>query len=430
MFPEFNNDMSANLVMMMRADVDGAIWLVDDDEEGRFYETAANDRGRVVPAFGSAGAVLDLVTERGLEGVFAVVRAPKEEGDAPAVFRPDVGDVASMLLTARSADRVLGEIGGAAWLSAAGRDIGGILPRAILIARRLEHLLGGNPVTDERVAVTIDWQAADVNWDLGAHILGATSEGVISTAKEIVATEDPASGLISCDGMSAVRVLAAATASYRPRGIPAYRSVSSNELLSLLRASYDPEQIEQDGLFWRLKTWEWRHARYLVFKSWRKREPFNVLLDRRYLDGDVATLCQAGRPFALLQLDLDHFKCVNDQLGHIDGDEAIQMAEKILLDSLRGHGEAYRRGGDELVAVRIGVSAQQAAEWAEAVRSEVERLFVAWGTKRSLVPSPTASIGVVRVSNQCSAADLLTRLEAAQLEAKRGGRNRVVSVTM
>src|SRR5688500_15950408 len=109
MFPEFNNVMSANMVMMMRADVDGAIWLVDDDEEGRFYETAAHERGRVVPAFGSAAAVLRLVAERGLEGVFAVVRAPAEEAEVPAVFRPDVGDVASMLLMARSADRVLGE---------------------------------------------------------------------------------------------------------------------------------------------------------------------------------------------------------------------------------------------------------------------------------------------------------------------------------
>src|SRR5436190_24149084 len=113
MFPEFNDVMAANMVMMMRAEVDGAIWLVDDDEEGRFYDTVAHDRGRVVPAFGSAAAVLGLVAERGLEGVFAVVRAPAEEVEMLAVFRPDVGDVPSMLLTARSADRVLGEIGGA-----------------------------------------------------------------------------------------------------------------------------------------------------------------------------------------------------------------------------------------------------------------------------------------------------------------------------
>src|SRR4051812_255804 len=113
MRPHFDAVMSANMVSMMRADVDGAIWIVDDEHEGRFYEVASHERGRVVPAFGGAADVLDIVQARGLEGVVGVTHRAYPNHTHLPLYRPDVGDVASILLITRGADRVVGEVGGA-----------------------------------------------------------------------------------------------------------------------------------------------------------------------------------------------------------------------------------------------------------------------------------------------------------------------------
>jgi len=420
MRPQFDADMSANMVMMMRADVDGAIWIIDDDDEGRFYEGAAHERGRVVPAFGGAAAVLDVVLARGLQGVVGVTRRSHPEHGHLPLFRPDLGDVASLLLIARGADRVLGEVGGAAWLTACGREIGGILPRAIHIARVLERIFG-DAIGDDGWDQIMDWTSADVDWD----VLKVAPER-IAAAKQVESAARLEMGLADCDGMNAVRVLAGATRHYRPRGIPAYRGVTAQELLSLLRTGFDFEELEKDGVYWRLKQWQWANRRYVLFRQWRKLEPFGLLLDHRYLENDARYLAGSGLRFAILQLDLDHFKNVNDQLGHLEGDEAIRIAERTLSAVVAGRGEAYRRGGDELVALIVGLSRSDAEELGERLRQQVEATFREWAAARGLNPAPTASIGVVHVERACQHTEVLNCVESAQLTAKRSGKNRVV----
>src|ERR1700730_2239106 len=134
-------DFLANLVSMLRADIDGAIWLIDDEEEARFYQRCAHNSARIVPAPGVAFRLLEIVERRGVEGVGASVRGLRgPECDRIDVFRPYVGDVASLLLGAPSSHPVIEDICGIPWVTASEKQIGPIRPRIVWIARSLSEL--------------------------------------------------------------------------------------------------------------------------------------------------------------------------------------------------------------------------------------------------------------------------------------------------
>src|SRR5687768_10374866 len=105
----------ANMVAMLRADVDGAIWVIDDDDESRFYEGGAHDSGRVLPAPQSTLNVMHELKRRGIEGIVGITRGDVSSVPPPPLLRPDVGDAASLLLLSEGLDQVLGSVGGMAW---------------------------------------------------------------------------------------------------------------------------------------------------------------------------------------------------------------------------------------------------------------------------------------------------------------------------
>src|SRR4051812_24788022 len=92
---QINVDVLTNWVVMLRADVDGAMWLSDDDVEARFYEKVAHESSRIVPAAGLALPLLDAVLRRGLQGVVATIGGVASSTDAEDIFRPSSGDIAS-----------------------------------------------------------------------------------------------------------------------------------------------------------------------------------------------------------------------------------------------------------------------------------------------------------------------------------------------
>lgn len=100
MLEHVNIEVLANWVAMLRAGVEGAILLSDDNEEARFYQRCIHDEARVVPAAEVALSLLEKMEERGIHGLVATARGVSPPPIAPNVFQPSVGDVASLLLTA------------------------------------------------------------------------------------------------------------------------------------------------------------------------------------------------------------------------------------------------------------------------------------------------------------------------------------------
>jgi diguanylate cyclase (GGDEF)-like protein len=137
------------------------------------------------------------------------------------------------------------------------------------------------------------------------------------------------------------------------------------------------------------------------------------------LDGQPSSEAE-GLSHALLLCDLDHFKRVNDQLGHAAGDAVLQDVAYTMRAALRAGDSIYRVGGEEILVVLPGAAEADALEIAERLRHEVSE-------RRPVGVPVTVSIGVaVSKPGPVDTDDLVARADTALYSAKAGGRDRVV----
>ncbi|TAN24390.1 MAG: GGDEF domain-containing protein [Acidobacteria bacterium] len=152
------------------------------------------------------------------------------------------------------------------------------------------------------------------------------------------------------------------------------------------------------------------------------------LLNRRGLEIEAQRALSASRrlqtPLAVVALDLDHFKGLNDHFGHAAGDAALAGAAQLLAQCLRRSDLLARLGGEEFVAVLPARDAARAGLVAERLRSQLEALRIDF---EGASISVTASFGVTMATAADSWPSLLQRADAALYEAKRTGRNRICS---
>lgn len=428
-------DVLANWVSMLRADIDGAICIADDDEEARFYERCAHEEARVVPAPNGAIRLLTLVEARGIEGVVATVRGPMTpECQRGNVFRPHLGDIASVLFASNSCNRAIADICGEPWMLACQKVVGPIRPRVAWVTRQFADLLavcldeGLTGPDSSRLPDLIRWDAFELDWGRVGSMLPRLSNALLQPIRDSPPVEDVHTAVQGCNGMDAVRVLAAATQLFRPRGIRAHREVSAKDLIGTLRVAFDLEEIESDDIFWHMKRWERRNIQYPLLRQWRDLDPLGVVWDQRYWERDLVGMLRffgSSGGMAAFKMDLDNFKPVNEKLGHLAGDEAIRVYCSIVKRLVGKVGEVYRRGGDEVVVLAPELDPTRARALAESVRATIESEFTVWAGKRALMLPPTASVGVVISDRGQSPQQVMQLLDEAQSQAKEG-KNRVV----
>jgi diguanylate cyclase (GGDEF)-like protein len=152
------------------------------------------------------------------------------------------------------------------------------------------------------------------------------------------------------------------------------------------------------------------------------------LYNRRYLwdflQRDFARARRNDSPLAAIMLDIDHFKSVNDMLGHEGGDVALRALGALLKDGVRGSDLACRYGGEEFVLILPDATADSARRRAEQIRLAVQHMPLAYKGKPVRL---TISMGVAAFPENAPDSDsLLRRADEALYEAKRTGRDRVV----
>jgi diguanylate cyclase (GGDEF)-like protein len=145
--------------------------------------------------------------------------------------------------------------------------------------------------------------------------------------------------------------------------------------------------------------------------------------NRRNLERFLGDEAHEQRQIALVVVDVDHFKLINDTFGHRVGDGVLRRIGHLLRDEMRAHQVAVRYGGDEFVLGLLGVDLKAAAAFAERLRSKIEELD--WSV---LAPElrVTASLGVANGARRHWRA-VFSLADAALYQAKREGRNRVVT---
>lgn len=158
-------------------------------------------------------------------------------------------------------------------------------------------------------------------------------------------------------------------------------------------------------------------------------DPLTGLYNRRYLDElfarELARARRDNAPLALALIDLDHFKRLNDQYGHLDGDDVLRSVAQYLLVNLRSSDTVFRIGGEEFLVILPGADVREATRRLEAICQGLAQKPI---ETRSGVRHVTLSAGLALWPEQGRALDeLLQAADAALYEAKRRGRNRVCS---
>jgi two-component system cell cycle response regulator len=159
-------------------------------------------------------------------------------------------------------------------------------------------------------------------------------------------------------------------------------------------------------------------------------DPLTGLFNRRYLESHLATLMEQagarGKPLAVMMLDIDYFKSINDTYGHDAGDDVLRDFAMRIKRSIRGIDLAARCGGEEFVIVMPETDLTVAAMVAERLRRRIaaEPFIISQGA-RSIPVTLSIGIGGLR-GREDTAAILIKRADQALYRAKRDGRNRVV----
>ncbi|GAB3464867.1 diguanylate cyclase [Azotobacter salinestris] len=157
------------------------------------------------------------------------------------------------------------------------------------------------------------------------------------------------------------------------------------------------------------------------------RDVLTRMLNRKFLPvilaKEVAYARQNERSFAVLAVDIDHFKHINDEFGHEAGDLVLQQLAALLSNNCRGGDYVFRMGGEEFLVLLVDVNQGHALGVAEKLRQQAEKERFRLSGEHDL--QLTVSIGVALHDSHPDYQRLLRQADRALYDAKHGGRNRV-----
>lgn len=149
------------------------------------------------------------------------------------------------------------------------------------------------------------------------------------------------------------------------------------------------------------------------------RGAFTMMVDAYLAEAKKEASLRSG---SLLVVDADHFKRINDTLGHQQGDAALQMIAETIRSSVRSTDLVGRIGGEEFGIFLPGANPQQAAAVAEKIRASIAQIvFPAGGASRSL----SVSVGGAIFADETSFDELFLTADKCLYSAKSSGRNRI-----
>jgi diguanylate cyclase (GGDEF)-like protein len=141
----------------------------------------------------------------------------------------------------------------------------------------------------------------------------------------------------------------------------------------------------------------------------------------RAFDEAMAHVRDGGK-YAVLLLDVDYFKSINDLLGHQTGDRVLAQIGRIIAENIRGVDVAGRFGGEEFLVLLRDAARERALQVAERLRSAIEGGGLAYADGKPV----TISVGVAYARAADGTGEVVERADRALYRAKNGGRNRVV----
>lgn len=152
------------------------------------------------------------------------------------------------------------------------------------------------------------------------------------------------------------------------------------------------------------------------------------LCNRRYFDEELAA--QSLKPnLCLMIVDLDHFKKINDNYGHLMGDLVLKATAKKLQATCRDGAQAFRFGGEEFAIIVPNSNFAKTRSMAESMRRAIEKIGVKDKRSGEILGDIAASIGVAELTKGMNPLALIEKADKQLYEAKRLGRNRVMPMS-
>ncbi len=248
---------------------------------------------------------------------------------------------------------------------------------------------------------------------------------------------------VSSPGFDGLRFVAQVRSSEASRRTPILAIVDPADRPRLVKAlelgvnDILPRPVDSEELMARART-QIKRKRYADFLKEKLdyslemavTDALTGLHNRRYMAGQLQGLVsragQGGDPVAVLVMDIDHFKAVNDGFGHDAGDEVLREFAVRLATNVRAIDLPCRFGGEEFVVVMPGASLEAASRVADRIRRDIEgQPFPIMGGAEGL--TITVSIGVAASVDGDTPEALLKRADEGVYEAKAHGRNQVIA---
>lgn len=168
---------------------------------------------------------------------------------------------------------------------------------------------------------------------------------------------------------------------------------------------------------------QWRHREQQI-QNLSQIDPLTSTLNRRSIDQSLENLSHDRHAsYAIVLLDLDLFKNINDQFGHHMGDAVLIAVGQKLSEHLRENDIVGRYGGEEFILILKRSSQHRAQRIAERCRAAIESLVIEHEDGRSI--RITASFGIALSANKLKPQQLLNQADKALYAAKAGGRNQI-----
>jgi diguanylate cyclase (GGDEF)-like protein len=169
-----------------------------------------------------------------------------------------------------------------------------------------------------------------------------------------------------------------------------------------------------------------------VLRHWAFRDSLTELYNRRFfqesLDLELLRAARKRRPVALVMLDVDRFKQVNDTHGHSAGDALLQAVSRLLQSKVRKSDVLCRYGGDEFSIVMPETSLEDAARRANEWRSAIKHLKIAW--QGTVFHGLTVSMGIAAYPDSVTSEALLHKADENLYAAKASGRDQVKTTAL
>ena len=287
-----------------------------------------------------------------------------------------------------------------------------------------------------------DFELCKMKETLGADrhtVMGAASG---AAAMELVGAHDFDLVIVSLNlaGEDGLRLCSHLKSSERTRSVPLVMTGGDEDMdriahgLEIGAHDYLLRPVERAELLARTRTQirrkrfqERLRATYEISLSMALTDSLTGLYNRRYLEVHLEKLLEKNRTgrksLAVLMIDIDHFKPVNDTHGHKAGDETLKIFARRLKDNLRSFDLVARLGGEEFVAILPDVSEQRSYMVAERLRRAIGETPFAAGAAAGPI-SITTSIGGTIIDFEGHAVqDVLDRADKALYQAKEAGRN-------